>query len=95
MPSSSQKYFIDYQNQQRQCGICFDIKPFDKFTFYGIKKDKPRSYCKICRSSMVNRSILEKKIVIYPHLYIDCNNCDHIYRKIYKECNKCGDLNSK
>ena len=95
MPSSSQKYFIDYNNLQRQCGICFAIMPFDNFTMYGAKKNKPRSYCKKCRSSIVNRSILEKKIIIYPYLYIDCDNCDHIYRKINKKCNKCGYSSSK
>lgn len=48
-----------------------------------------RSDCKKCRSLKLTRKFLEKRIETFPHLYIDCDICDHIYNKRRKECPNC------
>lgn len=50
------------------------------------------SRCKDCRSKIVGRAALEKKLELFPHLYVECSNdeCDHIYNKCHEACRRCG-----
>lgn len=50
------------------------------------------SRCKDCRSKIVARGQLERKLEALPHLYVECPNeeCDHIYNKCHEQCKRCG-----
>jgi len=83
------------------CGQCGDMLPFSAFS-EGDAKYGLRWACKPCRSSGFTRKQLEKKIELFPNLYVDCDNCDYIntrtkdFRSIYKprelrtHCKRCG-----
>lgn len=86
--SGNQKYYISYINRERQCGNCFDVKPFDAFTLE--KNGRPKTNCNECRSKIISRKVLENKLVMFPNLYKECDKCDHIYNKCHTECLRCS-----
>lgn len=92
--SSNQKYFIDNVNRIRQCGNCFQIKDFSEFCVE-TKTGRPKTSCKKCLCKIVYRRKLEKILIAFPNQYIECDNCDHIYRKANKQCRKCTNIKFK
>ena len=78
-------------DQTKECRNCFATKkwstdPSSEFTLGSNKR--PLSCCKVCRSGIVYRAELEKKLRLNPDLYTECDDCDHIHR-VTKTCNHC------
>jgi len=82
------------------CGILGQVDKDFSRTFGLRTKRQPKnksdwhSRCKKCRSAIITRAYLEKKLALFPYLYIECDNCDHIYNKCHSSCKKCGNYNS-
>ena len=91
---NNRKYYINYENEERECSNCREIKPFKDFskTMLGY----PRPVCKTCRSLINFRKEMEKKLEMYPHLYNECQNeqCNYIWKKEIR-CLKTNSIKSR
>lgn len=55
------------------------------------------SRCKDCRSKIVGRAMVEKKLELYPHLYVECDgeDCNHIFNRCHAHCPTCKTVQPK
>lgn len=72
-----QSYYINYKIKKRECGNCREVKPFDDFGF--TPKGYPRTNCRPCASKLAYNCQQEKRLKLFPHIYMQCDDCLHIY----------------
>jgi len=83
-------------NGMKECGNCNEVLPLDRFSFTSPRKGHKKGYrsaCKKCRSKQVHQKVMERKLEMFPNIYIQCTNesCNYIWdRGRDKWCPKCG-----
>jgi len=75
------------------CRNCLVLKNESEYAEVSNYNRTPRMECKPCRSAIGMRMLLEKKLVKFPYTYVECDECDHIFRITHNSCIKCGSRN--
>ena len=83
-----QKYYINNELKERQCGNCNVIKPFSEFSI--AAGSRPKTQCKVCKSYYNTFKAQEARMIKNPDKYIQCEECFYI-RSVIKGsvCPKC------
>lgn len=89
---TTQKYYIDLEKGERECGNCRNILPVDKFSLTSKNSNRYRTDCKACRSKKSFQSQMEKRLIQFPNRYTECDNddCCFIYSIKKSHCPKCN-----
>jgi len=55
-----QQYYINHKKEERECSICREIKPFERFS---QRNGRPKSHCKLCHTDKEReyRAIRQRK----------------------------------
>ena len=86
------KYYINKVQKIKECGMCGEHLPFERFSVANKKHGNLQPYCKPCRSKYTWQLNQEKLIAKNPELFHDCDNCGFIWRKTFKDyCIRCKD----
>ena len=68
------KYHIDHDKEERECGYCRKVKPFEDFhfTYHGT----PMSYCKACNKIKSRKFYQKVKSKICPNSGVNLASVD-------------------
>ena len=77
------------------CRVCNKIQDLSERHKGSQLTSQNKARCKSCHREYCKHRMSEKRAVISPHNYYECNDCDYIYH--YKNgdiCPRCKSLNT-